>query len=82
MKRLQKTLEDFDRNKITVLRVMAALLILLAHVRDYCAFAGIADAFVAKGTNGLRILYFLSGYLVGHSWESRTSTVDYWRKRA
>ncbi len=79
---MQKACEEIDRNKITALRVAATLLILLTHVRDFCAFPGILDQVAAKGADGLLVLYFLSGYLVVHSWESRASTADYWRKRA
>lgn len=79
---MQRVCEESDRNKITALRVAAVFLILLIHVRDYGAFPGILDKVAESGADGMLVLYFLSGYLVVHSWESRASTADYWRKRA
>lgn len=70
-----------ETSTIALLRVMATMGVLSIHIGGCVTLPGIWGQIASCGADGVKAYFLLTGYLVMHSWQSRSSTKDYWRKR-
>lgn len=68
-------------NLIALLRVMATMGVLVVHLNQRIPLPGICGQIASCGADGVKAYFLFTGYLVMHSWQSRKSIKDYWRKR-
>lgn len=60
---------------------MATMGVLVVHLNQRIALPGLFGQIASCGADGVKAYFLLTGYLVMNSWQSRSSTKDYWRKR-
>lgn len=70
-----------ETDTIALIRIMATMGVLAVHLNQRVELPGIFGQVASCGADGVKVYFLLTGYLVMHSWQSRKSTKDYWRKR-